>query len=147
MKTLKPSKLSKIKKRIVENVVNLFEQNLELKDLVGSHVLTGVDRNQLEVDGFEMAECIRFTLDGQTYIVAEDPDDGYRSCMRWIRLSKDKVTNLKSTKVLARMATNRAGDILEILNLKTGKTILEIGTDNSEDYYPFFVSTFEEKNL
>lgn len=133
--------------------VSKYDKNLELKDLVGQHVLTGVDLDHQEVrdtwgEGFSLAEVIRFALDGKTYVAAEDPEDGYRSCMRWIRLSQQVCKEtFKPVKVLGKMKEDSSSTVLQLLNLKTGKIVLEVGTDNQDDYYPWFVKEFNRENL
>lgn len=148
---MKPSKISKIKKKIIEDIINIYEQNLELKDLVGEHILTGVDFNNQQIkdygDEYQICQVIRFTLDGKTYIACEDPEDGYRSCMRWIRLSKETINNLEPIKILARMNDKCNTITLQILNIKNGKIILEIGTDNEDSYYPNWIAEFHKENL
>src|SRR5678816_3043853 len=59
---------------------------MELKDLIGERVLTGVERGVLPRDEatyrYEDADTMTFVLDGHAYCVVEDPSDGYRSSMR-----------------------------------------------------------------
>lgn len=47
--------------------------NISLDDLIGPHLLTGVDIDSRE-SIHRMADSIAFTLDGQTYVATEDPD-------------------------------------------------------------------------
>ena len=36
---------------------------------------------------------------------------------------------------------------LELLDCKTGKTVLEVGTENTDDYYPCFVANWSPENM
>ena len=57
---------------------------LNLSDLVGAHVLSGIETGVRAFDDSfwcETSNYIKFTLDGITYMAVEDPDDGYRSYM------------------------------------------------------------------
>ena len=146
---MKPSKISRIKKKIVQDIVNIFEQNIELKDLVGEHKLSGVDFNNEQIKSewsneYALSQVVRFTLDGKTYIAAED---GFRGCMRWLRLSKKAPIDFKPIKVLARMSDRPNSTILQFLNIDNGKVILEVGTDNIDDYYPSWIASFNVENL
>ena len=38
-------------------------------------------------------------------------------------------------------------DVLELLDCKTGKTVLEVGTENTGDYYPCFVANWSPENM
>jgi hypothetical protein len=129
---------------------------MELKDLVGPHKLTGVDRYNEDVkysygDGYENCEHISFRLDGKVYTAIEDPSDGYRSNMRDIQVSDHKMSNtFKAVNVIARYVDHRAPnkysaeecDILELINAKNGEVILSVGTGNTNDYYPYWVAEF-----
>jgi hypothetical protein len=125
---------------------------LELKELVGEHVLFGVDQSSKAVkeeygDGFEDCQIIRFQLGKIVYQCIEDPSDGYRSSMREIRLSKEPIKNrFKGVKVIGKHS-DKGEDILELIDVKTGKTVLMVGTDNSDDYYPSFVASFQPENM
>jgi len=103
---------------------------------------------------FEDASVIRFRLDGVVYTAVENPDDGYRSSMKEIYIATNakerKVNNtFRGHRVLAKKKTQKgqSDDTLEFIDLLTGKVVLEVGTDNTDDYYPSFVSTFTPENL
>jgi len=125
-----------------------MSDKISLDDLVGPHVLTGVDTDSRE-STHRMADSISFTLDGQTYLAVEDPDDGYRSTMDYIARVDEPILNQFATgvKILARMSPHNSENILELLNAETGKTILRVGTDNIDDYYPCWVAEYNPENL
>lgn len=124
---------------------------MELQDLVGLHKLTGVDFQILEADHedrYEDAQLVHFVLDGITYTVTEDRDDGYRSAMQEIRVSKIKVTNrFKAVQVLAMMRNADYTEILDLVDLANAKVILSVGTDRSDIYYPVFVGNWTPANM
>lgn len=125
---------------------------MELKDLEGEHFLDAVDFSDVQVktwgDKFENCQVMRFRLDGNVYTVTEDPDDGYRSSMRDISIGDHPMTN---TFVMQKVVgiyrtTGKYGDVKDILELidgVTGRVVVEVGTDNSDDYYPSFVANFD----
>jgi hypothetical protein len=125
---------------------------MELKDFVGLHKLSGVDTSSESVkeewgDSFQDCQVINFILDWKTYAAIEDPQDGYRSSMREIKLSKVVVKNkFPATKVMGIMRgkTNyNEHDIIDFYDVKTGKIVLSIGTEDVDDYYPMFVAFFD----
>ncbi len=119
---------------------------ISLTDLVGKHTLKGVDIH--DTDENKLPDNIRFQLGDKTYLATEDPSDGYRSYMDGIVETNQKCKNLfRGVKVLARMSENTHDTILEVLNAKTGKTILCCGTSATDDYYPSWTAAFNEENL
>ena len=128
---------------------------MTLKDLVGEHVLTAVDHDaNVEVpdwnDRPRLANAILFTLDGKTYCVAEDENDGYRSSHREIEQVDVPLKNtFAPVRVLARYVEgghadtySHDNDLLELIDVANGNTILLTGTENSRDYYPSYVASF-----
>lgn len=120
---------------------------MELIDLIGEHVLTGVEFDTLPPTNCgDAPNVIRFTLDGKTYEASEDPSDGYRSCMQDIKETDRAVAaQFQPCRVVARYLDREDGgecDILECLDVVTGKSVLRVGTDRTDDYYPSFVSWF-----
>jgi hypothetical protein len=103
-------------------------KTVSLEDLVGEHV-----------------------LDGVIYIASEDPSDGYRSCLDRVIVSPSaEMTNtFPPIRVLARKKEpgSCSDDTLELVDLVTGKVVMEVGTDNTDDYYPSFVSNFSPENM
>lgn len=123
---------------------------MELKDLVGERMLSAVDYVTIAE-----AQGIAFTLDGVTYIAEEDPDDGYRSVMSEIRIYTASVRNrFNPVRVVCTHVTVKKEqycssdcDILTITDAASGRVIMEVGTDNTDDYYPCFVSSFRPENM
>jgi hypothetical protein len=128
---------------------------MKLDDLVGRHSLSGVDFESEPGDDcndYHDSMVCRFVVDDITYAAIEDPSDGYRSAMQDILISKKKIKNkFKPVKVFAHMAHGKYSCddkyILEIYDEKTGKLVLEMGTDSSDVYYPSFVANFSPENM
>lgn len=122
----------------------------ELQDFVGRHLLQGVDFEEAKVtsyDGEEDSQHIRFKIDGKIYVAVEDPEDGYRSSMKEIFLSTEKMKNeFKGQKVVGTYQGDER-KVIEFRSEKTRKVVLEIGTDNNDEYYPSFVAFFAPENL
>lgn len=124
---------------------------MELKDLVGEHMLDAVDfsNEQVKTWGYEFEACqvMRFRLDGKVYTATEDPNDGYRSSMREISVGEWAMKNtFQPVRVVGRHRTvngyGGSSDVLELIDAGTGKTVVEVGTDDDDDYYPSFVASF-----
>jgi len=132
---------------------------VELDSLVGEHILDAVDISVDSVkdtygDYFVDCELVRFRIDGNVYTAIEDPSDGYRSSLRSLIISpNDEMRNVfPAVRVLARKKDNSdryggSNDTLQFIDLVTGKTVLEVGTDNSDNYYPSFVGAFWPENM
>ena len=136
-----------------------MSESIELQSLVGEHVLTGVDFSNESIkrywgNGFEDAQVMNFILDGVAYSAIENPDDGYRSSMRELRiLGNGVVTNtFAPVRVVGRYLTRLDDygyecDILELIDVVTGLTVLRVGTENTNDYYPYFIAVFTPENM
>ncbi len=129
---------------------------MELSDLMGEHELSGVDMTNEEVKEYEwadpeMVEICRFVLDGKTYTAIEDPSDGYRSHMRELQEGGVVRNRFAPQRVVCRhRRTYEYGgesDVLVMTDVVTGKDVLTIGTENTDDYYPYFVADFSPENM
>ena len=124
---------------------------MELKDFKGKYQLQGVDEFtgtvKTWVDCFEDCNAIRFKLDGVVYVATEDPDDGYRSYLGELKIDEVDTKNpFSGVEVLASYRDinkyNESSEIIDFIDTTTGEVVLSVGTDNSDDYYPCFVSYF-----
>ncbi len=128
---------------------------MELNDLVGAHILTGVDfesvNQEISTYFYKDCEIVNFVLDGETYTAVQDPDDGYRSCMGEIKKSDAIVKNMfEPCKVFGAMRINdRYGrcDIIDFSDAITSKIVLSVGTENLDDYYPMWIAEFTPENM
>ena len=129
---------------------------MELKDLVGMRMLDAVDMRQAAVTNWggerAMANAIAFRLDGIAYVAMEDDNDGYRSAMREITVTTEPMKNVFAPlAVVGRHRTKGSyygtDDVLELIDAKTGQVVLEVGTENVDDYYPGFVYSFHPERM
>ena len=128
---------------------------MKTEDLTGNRILSGVELSIEQIrqygDNFEDATVIRFVIDGITYKAKEDPNDGYRSQCEDIEISEEEISNMfEPHEVIGTMKENNEwykNDVIIFTDVKTGKTVLEIGTENSDDYYPSCVMYFAPENL
>lgn len=124
-------------------------KNLPFKFFEGLHVLSGVDLFDVTIGG-EIANMVLFEMDGQSYLAAEDPSDGYRSSLKYIEKSRKKVKNrFKPVKVTGVVEFTEQHDLISFFRYKTRSKalVLQIGTANCDDYYPSFVGHFDPKAL
>lgn len=124
-----------------------------LKSLVGKHTLSGVDRQSIRIDfaWLKDAEQINFVLDGITYTAVEDPEDGYRSCLHRIFVSDSPVINVfPDVPVIGKMRESsnyEVNETIEFYDIENGKLILAVGTNNTDDYYPYWVADFNPQDI
>lgn len=124
----------------------MTDSTIEIEALIGSHTLDGVDQG---VEGFGSASAISFRLDGVVYTAVEDEDDGYRSSLDRLIVQDDDhaiKNTFPAVQVVARIQRG-SPEVLEVIDSTTGKTVLEIGTDNCDDYYPSFRGSFWPENM
>lgn len=131
-------------------------ETADLKSLEGVFTLQGVsfDDRIVRKDYWGDTKCnhCTFVLDGKTYTAVEDPSDGYRSSMEHLLVGGSECTNMFPVPcyVIARFKErsdyNRC-DILELFDIFTGECVLEVGTSNTDDYYPSFVASFDPKAM
>jgi hypothetical protein len=124
---------------------------VELKDLVGLHMLSGVEGHygrwpELLEDTFRDSNAISFILDGVTYTAIEDPDDGWRSTMKAILVDIQNVSNtFQPVQVLCVMDDD--DPFIRVFDTKTQEVVLEVGTEWPDSYYPEFVARWYPENL
>jgi hypothetical protein len=132
--------------------------SVDLESLVGEHELSGVDYIQSDALPSSWGEgetyhgsVIRFVLDGKSYTACEDDNDGYRSSMKEL-IEGGTVKNVFAPqRVLCSMRTEgeygSKDETLVMRDMVTGEVVLEVGTDNTDDYYPSFVADFQPRNM
>jgi hypothetical protein len=128
---------------------------VELKDLTGKHILSGIEIGKVVREawygGTEEPNCVKFTLDGVTYMAVEDPSDGYRSYMEDLVVVEEPCKiRLPDVEVICHMKEDdryERNDVLVFVDALNGKTILELGTANYDDYYPYCVMEYIPENM
>jgi hypothetical protein len=109
------------------------------------------------------ASGILFVLDDTTYLVFEDPSDGYRSNASPILSYEggayelgyegyDFPTYIREPVICTHRTDGKdewedCADILEVRSKVTGKLIFEVGTDNVGDYYPSYACRWDPTGL
>lgn len=129
-------------------------RDVELKELVGPHTLSGVEFESAKVDPLEVgndavdsSNVMRFVLDGRILVATEDPDDGYRSMLGDLQeVAGPPVANSFSpVAVVGHMDPNH--DILVLRLAATGEEVLRVGTEDFDGYYPCFEAWFDPRVL
>lgn len=125
----------------------------QLSDFDGKEFeLTGVETGSVgvKVDAYgrsmaEPANTITFILDGVAYQALEDESDGYRSSMESLTIvdAKDVTNRFPPCVVRGQMGGGSQSEILYLVSVESGQNVIEVGTDNSDDYYPNFVGNFD----
>jgi len=135
---------------------NLSKKTVDLESLVGLHKLSGVDFGKIEPEEEEWQDTsstMTFVLDGETYTAVEDPSDGYRSALEHLLKGGDAVKNtFEPVKVFGMMRNacrDRSGkaEVLSFYDAVTAKLVLELGTDDSDDYYPSCILFFDPRGM
>lgn len=129
---------------------------MKLNELAGKHILQGIELGETTARdwcGEKTVQCVKFTLDGITYMAIEDPSDGYRSyCSDLVIGDKPCEVLLPNVEVVCVPRFNgvqycSASDILEFIDCNNGKTVLLVGTNNTNDYYPYCIFEYTPENL
>jgi len=103
------------------------------------------------------ANGVAIELDDMTVFVFEDPSDGYRSSATEPMIVKAPLYSFGCdpeyvrAPVLVRAWTKseygNTADGAEFIDTRNGKTILRIGTDNSDDYYPSYTCDWRPQDM
>ena len=133
---------------------------MELKDLVGNHLMTGIETGTAKRNcwGDKLINCnyVKFRLDGITYMAVEDPEDGYRSCCEELEIVDEECkTALPAILVECKMREDayanswceEKNDILEFYDVANKQMFMAVGTGNIADYYPYFVFEYTPELL
>lgn len=127
---------------------------ITFEDLCGEHFLSGVEMGSEKIEhdfGAETCNVVLFTLDGVTYKLVENPDDGYRSyCDDIVTSESQPRFSFPPVKVLCSMMENddyENNNCIVIRDAENGKTILEAGTKNYDDWYPYCHFRYTPENM
>ncbi len=113
--------------------------------LIGKNILlSGVDF----IPGSDDAPAeLRFILDGVSFAAIEDPSDGYRSMLEGVFVCKEPIKNTFPAVNVNISKVESETDDLYRMTTALGDVVVEFGTENTEDYYPCFVSHFNPHML
>lgn len=120
-----------------------------MKELTeGRHMLSGVGDTTIEnYRGYEDTEVTLFCIDGETWGMYIDPDDGYRSYSSVLLYPEERCQTMFEPQPVDISfnhtefseydgGTMYIRDIMTIKDAINGKVIVEIGTDSYDSYYP-----------
>ena len=130
----------------------MSEKRFGLKELEGEYDKIAISHTPPKVDKNywgEKPNTFAFRLGDKFFLAAENPEDGYRSSLDYI-IEIDELpdsSEIINRPVKAYFINKRDNDsyyecceILKIEDIETGHIWLEVGTDNTDDYYPWFVA-------
>lgn len=121
----------------------------------GKHKFSGIDPYTRSSDYWNNREGYYIVIDNIVYAFECDPDDGYRSYGNIYIPENISVYDIKN-RFLAqdviitqhhREHTDENKHFYSITDAETGKTILEIGTDYTDDYYPMAICHYYPENM
>lgn len=134
----------------------MTEKKSTWDDLCGNKTLVAV-RTDVKHPFQSEANGVALDLGDMTVMVFEDPGDGYRSHAAAPLIAKCSLDEfgicpdyVRAPVLIRRWTQSEYGssaDGVEFIDTRNGKTILKLGTDNSDDYYPSFVCDWQPKNL
>lgn len=122
------------------------EQRMRIEEFYGIHTLSEIGQFRSE------DESHVFVLDGKTYIARENSEDGYRSIMDDISLATGDEelvfeNRFPEQEVFISIYKSRKEEMMRMESERTGELILEIGTEEHEEYYPCAIFSFTPENL
>lgn len=88
-----------------------------------------------------------FKLNDQVWEAIEDPDDGYRSYLGSVERKDSNGIFFPNPVAQVRLTHEDDGnrDVYRLADVNDGYVWLEFGTDNTDDYYPYFVFEYHPK--
>ncbi len=139
--------------------LHVHVEYVELESLVGLHVLDGRGEFVGAREGEWHDQSPRvfvLRLDGVLYWFQENPSDGYRSSLSHVRICEatdlppGSFATFPPMLVSVRLQTQPEPDSyrkrdhrLYGVSEATGRIVFEVGTTNTDDYYPNFVARWE----
>jgi hypothetical protein len=135
-----------------------------MKELIeGRHLLYGVGESHWDNEYLsEDMDAVIFNIDNQLWSMYIDPDDGYRS-YACVHLATDgelqylSMTKFPPQEVIVEFGNVKTSDdygfttenksFMIIRDAITRKEIVNIGTDSTEDYYPYGYFEYHPENM
>lgn len=130
--------------------------------LCGKRILRAISMDVTHPGDSSASGCM-LEIDDCVVFAFEDPSDGYRSCCNEPLIGKtssagyraDNVTNLGDVPVLIELwefcepNEDRGGQCtgIRVKDTRNGATILLLGTNNIDDYYPSYTCDWQPQNL
>lgn len=123
----------------------------------GKHFLSGVDSVEFNVgwDGEDTVNGIILCIDGKNYGCFVNPDDGYRSYGSFFETEEAPKNTFSPQEVIVKNIHEDSQDdngwptIYDILVISNSEedVILEVGTNHSDEYYPYGIFRWYPENL
>lgn len=119
----------------------------------GTHFLSGVERVTVQTEWGDMANGLRFTIDGKSYECYEDKEDGYRSTGHILETDKQCKYNFPPQPVNIEWFdecdeyTSYKTWYLVMKDPSTDLVVLRVGTSDYNDYYPMAILDFTPENM
>lgn len=126
---------------------------MELKDLCGIHILSGVELGTEEIESYWAKErnFILFTLDGVTYKAVDDPGDGNRSmCENITVYGRKPCLSFDGIKVLCHIKEDDDRmhyNSIVMRDIINGKIVIEAGMRNTDGFYPHCFFKYIHENM
>jgi len=146
--------------------IDMQDETVALEDLCGQRMLSG--RGEMVLESAETSDDNAFVvvlrLDGTLYWFQEDPEDGYRSSLKAIKklrgwpqdVPRSTFVALDPVMVTLRIRresaepeldSTRRDEVLYGLDERTGLVLFEVGTEDTNDYYPRFVHRWSPEGV
>lgn len=119
--------------------------------LIGIHKLQGIEEifnyQMIGIFGDEITtNAFIIRLDDINFVFAQDPSDGYRSYLSDVETTEQKPKYILPD-ILVRIEPSEDFNGIYIVDTITNSTVLELGTDYSDDYYPCCIMRYYPENL
>ena len=89
-----------------------------------------------------------FRINKKTFLITEDPDDGYRSSLDKIFNTSHPFENVfHPVSVYLRKGERGERDVIKMINVENDLIVFEFGTNTSDDWYPYFVCNFNPESI
>lgn len=89
-----------------------------------------------------------FRINKKTFLITEDPNDGYRSSLDKILNTPHSFENVfQPVSVYLRKGEYGEREIIRMINVENDLVVFEFGTNSSDDWYPYFVCDFNPESI
>jgi len=100
------------------------------------------------------ADGVAFVLGEKTYLLFEDPDDGYRSSLGAVLVFDGMPYELAGTcgdplnkSCVATMSQVSGEEVLEFRTSQDSEPFFRVGTSEADDYYPSYIAQWHPENI
>lgn len=89
-----------------------------------------------------------FRINKKTFLITEDPSDGYRSSLDTISNMPHSFENVfQPVSVYLRKGEGYESEIIKMINVENDLVIFEFGTNTYDNWYPYFVCNFSPESI